>query len=132
MLPPNSVVVWRISGIVVVRPDRGWENAVDDRYVAVAVGPRNARGRGRALRADAQCHRAHQLPDGLAGGRRTDDHRDQLAGAARTRAGTEDPAPLSKRGSGRAGAAQAHWATARGDTCLADRAATGDRSGPAH
>src|SRR5919199_5978827 len=131
MLPPNSGVMFMGSGIVLVRPDRGRENAADARPVAVAFGSDDARGGGRALRADPQRHRAHEWSDGPAGGRRTDHHRDRLAGAARTRAGASDPAPLWQRGSGGTGAGQAHRATTERDARLASRIAAGDRPGPA-
>src|SRR6266540_140962 len=120
------------SGIVLVRPDRGLEETDDVRVGGVAVGTRATRGSGRALRTGTRRHRAHQLPDGLAGGRRTDGHRDRLAGAPRLRSSTQDPAPLPQRGCGGTGAGQAHWATAGRDASLAGRTGAGDRAGPAH
>src|SRR2546423_831004 len=118
------------SGIVVVWPERGVEETGDARTVAVAIGSRDARGGGRAVRTGVHAYRAHQRAGGVAGGRRADGHGDRLAGAARTRSGAQDPASVSERGSGRVGAGQAHRATTRGDPSLADRIAAGDRLGP--
>src|SRR5438477_972814 len=119
------------SGIVPFRPDRGREEHADDRTAAVAVGPNDARGGGRALRPHARCGRADQLPDRAAGRRGSTGDGDRLAGAARAHPGPQDRAPLPERGPAGAGAGQAHRAPARGDAGLASRAAAGDRPEPA-
>src|ERR687883_1072492 len=132
MLPDNWAERVVRSGIVLVRPDRGREDKRDAPTVAAAVGPDDARGRGRAVRAGERPDRAHQCSRRAAGRRRPERSRDRLAGAAWTRPGGQDPAPVRARGCGRAGAAQAHRPTAGGDPGLAGRIAAGDRPGPAH
>src|SRR2546422_850224 len=132
MLPDKSLVDVLRSGIV-IRPDTGWEHIADEEWTAAAaVGPRDARGRGRAVRTGGQRHRAHPLSDGAAGRRGAVDTGDRLAGTARARTSADGPAPVSERGGGGAGAAPAHRATAGRDARLAGRSATGDRPGPAH
>src|ERR671938_2009401 len=98
MLPDNWAERVVRSGIVLVRPDRGREDWSDARTVAAAVGPDDARGRGRAIRAGERPDRAHQRPDRAAGRRRPERGRDRLAGAAWTRPGRQDPAPVPARG----------------------------------
>src|SRR5919201_3708649 len=97
MLPDKSLVKVRRSGIV-DRPDTGWEHAADETTASAAVGPGDARGRRRAVRTGAQRRRAHQLPDGAAGRRGPEPHRDRLAGAPRARASADGPAPVPERG----------------------------------
>src|SRR5262245_54414528 len=123
MLPDKSLADVLRSGIV-IRPDTGWEQVVDGEWTAAAaVGSRDARGGGRAVRTGGQRRRAHQLPDGLAGRRGPEPHRDRLAGAPRARTSADDPAPIPERRGSRAGAAPAHRPTARGDPGLAGRTA---------
>src|SRR5579859_1776192 len=117
MLPANSVegVLW--SGIVAARPDRGREDTGETR--TVSVGSKDTRGGGRAVRAGVHTHRAHQLAHRAAGRRRPDEGGDRLVGPPWTRPGREGLAAFPARGSGRAGAAQAHRATTLGDDSLA-------------
>src|SRR4051812_8548 len=132
MLPDKSLVKVRRSGIVVVRPGRGWENDGDARPVAVAIGSEDARGGGRAVRTGTQRRRAHQLSGGVAGRRGPQHHRDRLAGAPRARTSADDPAPLPERGRSGTAAAPADRATAGGDVGLAGRVAAGHRGRPAY
>src|ERR687883_564191 len=106
MLPDKSLVDVLRSGIV-LRPDTGWEHAADETTAAAALGPRDARGRRRAVRTGAQRRRAHQLSNGAAGRRGPEPHRDRLAGTPRARTGADGPAPVPERGGAGAGAAPA-------------------------
>src|ERR671935_1807641 len=101
MLPPNSVMNRIGSGIVVVRLEMSREDVADAGAVAIATGAGCARGGGRALRECAHAYRAHQLSNRAAGRRRADGHGDRLAGAAWTRPGAQDPAPVPQRRPGR-------------------------------
>src|SRR5918911_750312 len=132
MLPYKSVVSRVGSGIVIVRPDRGQEEDGDARTAAAALGSTDTRGGGSAVRADEQRHRAHQLSDGAAGRRGPESDGDHLAGAARPGAGAQGAASVPGRGSGRAGAPQAHRAARGGHVGLVGRTGAGDRAGPAY
>src|SRR5262252_5842724 len=108
MLPDKSLVDVLRSGIV-IPPNTGWEHDADEEWTAaVAVGSRETRGRGRAVRTGGQCRRAHPLSDGAAGRRGAVDAGDRLAGTARARTSADCPAPLPQRGGGGPGAAPAH------------------------
>src|SRR5919206_4456418 len=91
MLPVESGVMGKWSGIVPSRLDRSREDEADARAVAVAVGSSDARGRGRALRACPGRRRAPQLPDRAAGRRRAARPGDRLAGAPWTPPGAYGP-----------------------------------------
>src|SRR6266700_1130445 len=127
MLPINSVEQALRSGIVTVRPDRGREDTGDARTCAAAIGSKDTRGGGRAVRTGVHTYRAHQLSHRAAGGRRAEYGGNRMAGASRTRPDRQGPAPVRVRGYGRAGAAQTHWPTARSDAGLAGRTAARDR-----
>src|SRR5712671_2728464 len=131
MLPDKSLIKVLRSGIV-LRPDTGWEHAADETTAAVAIGSRDARGCGRAVRTGAQRRGAHQLSHGAAGRRGPESDRDRLAGAPRARTSAHGPAPVPERGGAGAGAAPADRATLGRDAHLAGRIAAGDRAGPAH
>src|SRR5215207_23531 len=132
MLPGSSIGVGMSSGKVQFRPDRGRENAADDRADTVALGPSDAERRVRTLRGHAWSRGTHQLPDRVAGRRRTPRSRDCVAGPARAGSSAHGPASVSGRGVGRLDAAQSAGTSASGDADLAGGVATGDRSGPAH
>src|SRR5450759_83852 len=131
MLPVRSITVESSSGKVQSRPDRGWEDAADDRPDTPAIGRSLARRRFRAVRAHTRSRRAHQLSDRAAGRRRTACYRDRLAGAARSGSGAQGAAPVPDRGPGRSGPAQGAGAGAPDHARLVGRVAACDRPGPA-
>src|SRR5919199_3666128 len=131
MLPVESGVMGEWSGIVPSRLDRSREEIADARAVAVAIGPSDARGGRRAVRASPWRRRADQLPDRAAGRRRAARPGDRLAGAPRTPPGAQGAAAVPGRGPGWAGPAQGAWPSGAGPADLAGRAAAGDRPGPA-
>src|SRR5262252_5722406 len=132
MLPVESGVIGRYSGIVLSRLDMSQEDDGDARAVAVAVGSEDTGGRSRAVRAHARGSRAHELPDRAAGRRGTACPRDRLAGATWPPPGAQSAAAVRDRGAG--GPVPAHGAAGRhaGHAGLAARTAAGDRAGPAH
>src|SRR6266508_3253433 len=129
MLPGSSIGVGMGSGKVQLRPDRGRENAANDRPDTVALGPGDADRGLRTLRARPQCGGADELPDRVAGRRRTPRSRDRMAGPSWAGSGAQGPASISGRGIGRIDSAQGTGTSARGHVGLAVGIATGDRPG---
>src|SRR6266542_2918401 len=93
MLPGSSIGVGMGSGKVQLRPDRGRENAANDRPDTVALGPGDADRGLRTLRARPQCGGADELPDRVAGRRRTPRSRDRMAGPSWAGSGAQGPDP---------------------------------------
>src|SRR6266511_1021823 len=90
MLPGSSIGVGMSSGKVQLRPDRGRENAANDRPDTVALGPGDADRGLRTLRARPQCGGADELPDRVAGRRRTPCSRDRMAGRSWAGSGAQE------------------------------------------
>src|ERR1700674_4650902 len=82
MLPSNLWRRLKDAGMLVFRPDRGWETKTDGSSTARAFEP-GTTCRGRAvLFCGARSRDAHPVPDGSAGGRREGHGPNRLAGAA--------------------------------------------------
>src|SRR6266511_2905629 len=132
MLPGSSIGVGMGSGKVQLRPDRGRENAANDRPDTVALGPGDADRGLRTLRARPQCGGADELPDRVAGRRRTPRSRDRMAGPSWAGSGAQGPASISGRGIGRIDSAHSAGPSTPGNAGMAGGVETRYRSGPTH
>src|SRR5262249_50928440 len=69
MLPDRHCVKLVSSGMLILRPDRGWEENADGGAAEGAPGAGAACGGRPTLPSSARCRDAHALPDDPAGGR---------------------------------------------------------------
>src|SRR5215471_18316035 len=105
MLPDRHCVNLVSSGMLILRPDRGWEKNADGGAAEGAPGAGAACGGRPTLPSSARCRDAHALPDDPAGGRWQARPTDRLDDTARTAlvTGTAGPCgPRSVRSSTRA------------------------------
>src|SRR5215470_5339078 len=129
MLPGRSIGISKASGKVHSRSDMGRENAADGGADTVALGSGDADCGVRTLRADAKRRRADQLPDGVAGRRRTARSRNRMAGPPRAGSSPHGLASIPGRRRGRLEPTHSAGSSTSGHACLAGRVAAGHRAG---
>src|SRR5438067_6252789 len=132
MLPSNLWPRLKDSGMLVFRPDRGWETKTDGSSTARTFGP-GTTCRGRAvLLCGARSRDAHPVPDDIDGRRWQAGSADRLAGAAQRGNRAARAAALSPAWGGRRPASATAGSADGGADHLAGGVATGDRPGPTH